>query len=193
MDREELFTLVLAETVRPDKESELPGMLLMAEAKIARELRCEEMSATVDISLTNYSGDLPDDYLGARTAFDADGPLQQVGLMEFRTKTEQERTFAIENGKILSRCGDSLTLIYFARPTAMADDGDTTAVLDAHPDLYVALLSFYVFKRTQDLELADGALQTYNDSKDTLNELADRQRGAARVGKGYSFGGSPSF
>lgn len=193
MDRATLFTLVLAETTRPDKESELPGMLLLAEAKIARELRCEEMSETVDISLTNYSGDLPEDYLGPRAVYDADGPLQQVGLMEFRTKTQQERCYAIEDRKILSRCGASLTLVYFARPAAMGSDSDTTAILDAHPDLYVALLSFYVFKRTQDLELADGALQTYNDSRDTLNEVADRQRGAARVGKGYSFGGSPSY
>lgn len=193
MDRESLFSLVLAETVRPDKETELPGMLLLAEAKIARELRCEEMSATVDISLTSDSGDLPADFLGVRTVYDADGPLQQVGLMEFRTKTQQERCYAIENGKLLSRCGDSVTMIYFARPAAMGANGDTTAVLDAHPDLYVALLSFYVFKRTQDLELADGALQTYNDSRDTLNEVADRQRGAARVGKGYSFGGAPSY
>lgn len=193
MDRETLFTLVLAETVRPDKATELPGMLLLAEAKISRELRCEEMSDSEVIPLTNYAGALPADFLGVRTAFDADGPLQQVGLMEFRTRTRDTRSYAIEDGQILSRCGASLTITYFARPVAMADDGDTTAVLDAHPDLYVALLSFYVFKRTQDLELADGALQTYNDSRDTLNELAERQRGASRVGRGYSFGGCPSY
>lgn len=193
MDRVTLFSLVLAETVRPDKESELPGMLLMAEAKISRELRCEEMSDTVDIALTNYSGALPDDFLGVRAVYDADGPLQQVGLMEFRTSTRQERTYAIERRQILSRCGASLTVTYFARPAAISADADTTAVLDAHPDLYVALLSFYVFKRTQDLELADGALQTYNDSRDTLNEVAERQRGAARLGRGYSFGGCPSY
>jgi hypothetical protein len=185
MDREALFSLVVAETVRPDKAAALPDILLLAEARIARELRCEEMSASDTLDTSTGSQDLPDDFLGLRSVYTDTTALQQVGLSEFRIKRYQRTTFALANGKLFTRVGE-VNIDYFARPAPMASDSDTTAVLDAHPDLYVALLCFYVFKQTQDLELAATAEQVYNAAKDTLNELADRQRGAARVGKGYT-------
>jgi len=191
LDRATLFASVLAETNRADKEAELPEMLSHAEAKIARELRCDEMSASDTLDTSSGSADLPDDFLGLRSVYDDDGPLQQVGLMEYRTATQQTRTFAVVNRTILARVA-SVNIDYYARPAAMDGDGDTTAILDAHPDLYVALLSFYLYKRTQDLELASTALDTYNDARDRLNELAQRQQGAPRFGKPYSFGSTSS-
>lgn len=192
MDRASLFSLVLAETFRSDQSSNLPDWLLLAEAKIARELRCDEMSATATLDTSSGAADLPDDYLGMRAVYDANGPLQQVGLMEYRTSTNQTRTYALVNRQVLARV-DEVTLDYFARPAAMAVDADTTAVLDAHPDLYVSLLSWYLYRRTQDLELAANALQAYNDARDTLNELADRQQGAARLGKPYNFANQSAY
>lgn len=192
MDRATLFSLVLEETHRADKEPDLPGYLRRAEAKIARELRCEEMSATATVTLTDYSGPLPDDFLGARAVYASDPPpYQQVGLMEFRTRQDR-RVYAISNRNLLARAAE-LQLDYFARLAPLAADADTNAVLDAHEDLYVSLLSFYVHSATQDLELANAALNTYNDARDTLNELADRQRGAGRVGKGYNFGSPGAY
>lgn len=192
MDRASLFSLVLAETFRSDYSAELPNMLLLAEAKIARELRCQEMTDSATLDTSSGSAALPADFLGVRSVFDTDGPLQQVGLMEYRTRTGDQRVYAIANRELLCRL-DSVDIEYFSRPAALAVDGDTNDVLDAHPDLYVSLLSFYVQRRAQDLELAQGALDSYNDARDTLNELADRQRGAARLGKPYSFGGVPAF
>jgi len=183
--------LVLAETTRADKSGDLPNILLLVEARLARELRCEEMSATATVTLTSYTGALPADFLGVRSVYDSDGPYQQVGLMEYRSN-DNERVYAIEAGQLLARA-DSLDLSYFAKPAAMASDSDTTAILDAHPDVYLALMAFYVFKQTQDLELAQAALTTYTDGRDTLNELADRQRGAPRLGKPYSFAGASSY
>lgn len=192
MDRATLFSLVLAETTRPDKAAELPDLLQLAEAKISRELRCQEMLSLATLDTSSGSAALPSDYLGPRSVYDTRGPFQQVGLMEYRTRSHDDRVFAIGNGALLCRAA-SVELEYFARPAAMAVDGDTTAVLDAHPDLYVALLSAYVLKRTQDLELAATYDAQYMDARDTLNELAERQRGAARIGKPYSFGGCPAF
>lgn len=192
MDREALFSLVLAETVRPDKADALPDILLLAEARIARELRCMEMSASDTLDTSTGEAVLPADFLGPRAVYDDNGGLDLVGLMEYRIKRYQRRAFALVNNKLLARVAE-VSLDYFARPAPMVDDSDTTAVLAAHPDLYVALLSFYVFKQTQDLELMQTAENVYNGAKDTLNELADRQRGAARLGKGYSFSGAPSY
>ncbi len=192
MDRATLFSSALAETYRADKASELPELLAFVEAKIARELRCNEMSATSTLDTSSGSANLPDDFLGMRAAYDSTGPLQQVGLMEYRSCTSQRRTYAIDNGKLFARIS-SVDISYYARPAAMGTDGDTTAVLDAHPDLYLALLCFYIYKRTQDLELAQTSLGVYEDARDKLNELADRQRGAARVGKPYFFGPSSTF
>ncbi len=192
MDRATLFSSVLAETHRADKESELPEMLEHVEAKIARELRCDEMSATDTLDTSSGAAALPADFLGARAVYDDNGPLQMVGLMEYRTSTQQRRTYAIVNRQLLARV-DSVSLDYYARPAAMTADGSTTDVLDAHPDLYVALLTFFLYKRTQDLELAQTANSVYEDARDRLNELAQRQQGAARLGKPYAFSGSSSF
>jgi hypothetical protein len=191
MDRATLFSLVLAETTRPDKASELPDILLLVEAKIARELRCIEMETSTALDFTTpltQACAFPADFLGIRSLYNAAGdPLQQVGLMEYYSNTQLEKVYAVAPGKFLARI-TTATLLYFARPAPMAGSSDTTAVLDAHPDLYVNLMSFYVYRRTQDLELAQAALSSSGDARDTLNELADRQRGAARVGKGYTFG-----
>lgn len=193
MDRATLFSLVVAETVRPDKAADLPNFLLLAEARIARELRCVEMGATDTLTLTGNAADLPEDFLGLRSAYDDIGALNQVGLGEWRLKQQQQRSFAIASPrKILARVS-SLTIDYFARPAALAADGDTNAILEAHPDLYVALLSFYVFKSTQDLELMQTAESVYADARDRLNELADRQRGAPRLGRPYNFASSGGF
>lgn len=193
MDRVTLFDSVLAETQRADKETELPEMLEHVEAKIAREVRCDEMSASDTLDTSSGSAALPADFLGIRAAYDDDGPLQQVGLMEYRTQTGQRRTYAVVNRELLARV-DEVSIDYYARPAPLALDGDTNDLLDAHPDLYVALLSFYLYKRTQDLELANMQLEVYNDARDKLNELAQRQQGAARLGKPYSFGsGSSTF
>jgi hypothetical protein len=192
MDRATLFSLVLAETTRPDLSGILPDLLLLTEAKIARELRCQEMENVSVLAFTADEAAAPTDYLGTRSLIVTDGgPMQQVGLAEFYTRTWDQRSYAVSFGKFRARVAEA-TLVYFARPDAMANASDTTAVLDAHPDLYVALMSFYVYRRTQDLELAQSALNAYNDARDTLNELADRQRGAARIGKGYSFGNGAS-
>jgi hypothetical protein len=192
MDRATLFTLVLAETYRADLAASLPDMLLLAEAKIARDLRCQEMTATDTLDTSSGAADLPDDFLGLRAVYDSTGPLQQVGLMEYRTATNSQRVFAIANRQILCRLAE-VDLDYFARPAALSGDASTNDVLEAHPDLYVSLLTFYVQRRVQDLELAQTAIDSYNDSRDTLNELADRQRGAARLGKPYSFGSASAF
>jgi len=192
VDRASLFSLVLAETHRDDMAGELPEMLLLVEAKIARELRCQEMTDTATLDTSSGSAALPADFLGPRSVYDTKGPLQQVGLMEYRTRTHDTRVYAIANRALLARV-TSVDVDYFARPAALAADADTNDVIAAHPDLYVSLLSFYVYRRTQDLELAATAEAAYNDARDTLNELADRQRGAARIGKPYSFGGQPAF
>jgi hypothetical protein len=192
MDREALFSLVLDETVRPDKADALPEILLLTEARIARELRCDEMSASDTLDTSTGEADLPADFLGLRAAYTSDNPLQQVGLGEYRMKRGQRATFACVNGKLLARIAE-VSIDYFARPAPMVADVDTTLILQAHPDLYVSLMSFYVFKQTQDLELAQAALVVYEAARDSLNELADRQRGAARIGKGYNFGGSGAF
>lgn len=192
MDRASLFSSVLAETVRPDKESELPDILALAEAKIARELRCQEMLTAATLDTSSGAAALPANFLGHRSVFDSNGPLQQVGLMEYRTRSTDQRVFAIANAELLCRIA-SVEVEYFARPDAMAADGDTTAILDAHPDLYISLMCAYVHRRVQDLELAAVHEGAYVDARDTLNELADRQRGAARLGKPYSFGSGSSF
>jgi hypothetical protein len=68
---------------------------------------------------------------------------------------------------------------YFARPTALAEDSDTNRLLDSHESVYLHAALFALYSWTQDLELAQSALDTWTNAVDTLNEQAGRFLGGS--------------
>lgn len=189
MTRAELFSAVRAETHRASVADELLAtFLLSVEAKIARDVRASEQVASAKLTVANGAASLPADFLEARSVSNTDGPVQQVGLWEHR-ECSRGRSFTILGTELLGRGIDGdVSLDYFARMPALEGDSDTHALIAAHPDLYIALLAFHVYKWTQDAELAQGQLDIYADAAARVNELASRTMGGARIRRPYTFG-----
>lgn len=79
-------------------------------------------------------------------------------------------------------------LHYMGFPDALSADGDTNALLTSHETLYLSGSRFFLFKYTQDLELAQGELDTFTAALDALNEQLARKLGGATVAPAYHFG-----
>lgn len=194
MTRAELFSAVRAETHRSTvSDGLLSSFLLSVEAKIARDVRAAEQAHAVTLTVSDDEAALPEDFLEVRGVSNADGPIPQVGLWEYRERS-RERSFALSNTTLLGiRIDGDVTLDYFRRMPALVAPEDTHALIAAHPDLYVALLSFHVYKWTQDLELGQAQLDTYGDAAMNINELASRTMGGARIRRGYNFSSGGSY
>src|SRR5688572_24095509 len=74
-----------------------------------------------------------------------------------------------------------LELHYMGVPAAFAADGDTNDLLTNHETIYLSGSRFFLYKQTQDLELAQGELDTFTAAIDTLNEQQARLIGGASV------------
>src|SRR5690606_25517829 len=187
--RAELFSAVRSATHRSDaSDSQLAEFLLSVESKIARDIRAAEQVTSATLTISDGTAALPADFLEARALSGARGPIPQVGIYEYET-TPYETLYAIRGSDIIARRSDgAATLDYYKRMPALEADGDTHALLAAHSDLYVWLLSFHVYTWTQDIELAQGMIDAYNDAAEKINALAARTMGGPRIRRPYYFG-----
>jgi hypothetical protein len=125
---------------------------------------------------------------------DAKGGCAQVSLFELRRMppTGPVLWFAMDGARVELRGipGEAaeLELAYFGHPPALAADTDENELLTAHESLYVHGSLFHLYQFTQDLELAQGALDTFSDALEKLNQAAGRKLGGARVAGAYHFG-----
>lgn len=202
MNYGELKTLVLDTAHREDLTAEVVSFVRQAEEMIARDVRASEMITRTTIDETNrddgaiYS--LPADFLEARVLIGHSGsqsyrmtPVSWSELLEYRT---QARPLVYTTyGKKMEVRGTPATatefdLVYFARPAAFADDGDTNDLINAHHSLYLyaslAMLHLY----TQDLEIYETNAMRYNDIVEEVNSLADRTRGGVGVAPSFNYG-----
>ena len=201
-----LKTAVLSETHRPDLASEVEGFIRRAEGLIARKLRAVEMVALATLSEAQrvdagiYT--LPDDFLEARaiwipTHSGRSRWVEQRSLAEIRTapSTWPVQWYAlVGNNRIEFRGTPSsqteIVLDYFARPAALVKDDDSNLLLVRHEEIYLAGACFYLCRHTQDLELAQGYLDSFENAVEMLNEQAGRRLGSPTERAPYTFGSS---
>ena len=81
-----------------------------------------------------------------------------------------------------------MKLFYMGAPAALSSDSDTNDLLTNHETIYVSGSRFFLYKHTQDLELAQGELDTFTAAIETLNEQQARKLGGASVRPAYHFG-----
>lgn len=197
---------VLSETHRPDLASEVEGFIRRAEGMIARKLRAVEMIAQVTLSEAQrvdagiYT--LPDDFLEARavwvpTISGRSRWVEQRSLAEIRTMPPIQlvQWYALVGNNQIEFRGTPLShaaiaLDYFARPAALVDDEDTNLLLMRHEEIYLASACFYLCRHTQDMELAQGYLDSFEDAVEMLNEQAGRRLGSPTERAPYTFGSS---
>jgi hypothetical protein len=197
----ELKAAVLAYAHRPDLTDDAAGFVRLAEGKLRRELLASTYTHTLDETdrVENGVYTLPAAALEVRSLAASSYALQQVSINMMRG-ADTEGTpalFAVIGDTIEIRgtpAADSeFTLEYFGSSTALSADEDTNDLLENHEALYLYAALFYLYQFTQDVELAQGALDTYTDTLEKLNEAATRKLGGAAVAGAYNFCSTPSY
>lgn len=206
MNYGELRSAVLDEAHRPDLTLKAAEFVKRAEDMIARRLRAAEMIAHADIGDADRLDEtvfaLPSDFLEARALW-APGVAGRKTWLEQRSLADIKRMplawsvqwYAVSGDRIEFRGNPSETAVieleYFARPAPLVDDADENILLTQHEELYLAGACFYLYRYTQDLELAQAHLDSFNDAVETLNEQAGRHLGSPTVAPVYTFGPGP--
>lgn len=193
----QIKTLILDTAHRADLSAYVAGFVSLAEAMIKRDLRASTYSTTLDETDRVADGvyTLPSTLLEVRslriahsTHFDT---LEQVSPQQIATiaSTLPVQWFAMLGSTVEFRgvpaTDTEIELQYFGHPVALSGASDVL-VLDDALYLYGGLFNLYQF--TQDVELAQGALDTFQDALAKLNEQAGRKLGGASVRPAYWFG-----
>ncbi|MEX2125471.1 MAG: hypothetical protein WD795_16375 [Woeseia sp.] len=204
MNYGELKTAVLSDSHRPDLSGEVARFIREAEGMIRRELRAFPVTGTLDeddrVSGGVYT--LPSGVLEVRAIYRADeqgNAIEQVSLAAIRRMSTSATVlqYAVKGSTIEFRgvpgTDDEFDIEYLGHPAALSADEDTNDLLDQNETLYKEGALVYLFKHTQDLELEQGALDTFNDVLEKLNEQLGRKLGGASVAPAYNFCGGSSY
>lgn len=197
----QLKQTVLDYSHRSDLAANVASFVSLAEGMIRRDLTALPVSIMLDdtdrVTAGVYTLPAGLDAVRALYATSPSGSsyaLEQVGLHQLRRvgATGQSACFAVQGQTIELRGipaeGAELELHYTGHPPALSDDSDTNSLLESHEALYVYGSLFFLYQFTQDIELAQGALDTFADTIEKLNEHAGRKLGGASIAPAYHFG-----
>ena len=84
-------------------------------------------------------------------------------------------------------------IVYFGTPAPFASDTDENTLLTDYETLYMSGSKFFLYTKTQDLELAQAELSLFNSIVENLNEQMARKIGGANVAPTYNFAGGSSY
>lgn len=200
-----LKTAVLADAHRPDLTAHVARFVRLGEGLIARRLQGWETdsSDTLDdtdrASVTSDLYTLPSGILQVRRVTVNDVPLEPAGpnFVALIRRSNRERFYCVLGNRLQIRgvpAEDAeIGLDYRGRLVALSGDSDTNAILTSHEALYMHASLHYLYKHTQDLELAADELGSFNDVVDQLNEEGQRKLGNAGAAPAYDFGGGGTY
>lgn len=202
MTYSELKTAIANYSHRSDLTSDIPGFIRLCEGMIRRELNAYELTATLDEDDRDADGvyNLPSTLLQVRAVYTDDAPngALNVGVNQLRSIASNSPViwYSVIGDQIELRgvpaTDAEIEIRYFGHPAALSADGDTNDLLTNHEGLYLYGSLFYLYQFTQDLALAQGALDTFNDIKDKLNEQHARKIGGAVTNTAaYNLGNLP--
>lgn len=201
MNYGELKTAVLDDGHRADLTAHVARFIREAEGMIRRELRAYPLSGT--LTDANRSGPtsgvytLPSGLLELRAVYrqnDDGDALEQVALSVIHRRSAAARPlqYAVRGSTIEVRgipgTGAVLEIEYLGQPAALVNDADTNALLTDHETIYKEGALFYLHKHCENVELAQGALDTFTDAVEKLNQQIGRKLGGASIAGAYNFG-----
>ena len=199
----ELKSAVASESHRSDLTTEIPRFIREAEGHIRRELVALTVTDTIVEADRVADGlyTLPTGVQQIRVINNGDVDLEKIGLAQLRRlSTEVDPLWWAERGteKIEFRgvpaTDTEFDIEYIGHPAALSADADTNTLLTNHETLYLSGALFYLYKHTQDLELAQGELDTFKDVLNKLNEQFGRRHGGASTAGAYNlYGGSSTY
>ena len=146
-----LKTAVSDWLTRADVNARIPDLIALGEARLFTELRCREMEATANITLTSSQREdpLPTRFVQARSLYVAGSPNVRL---EYRSPAEYwsiyadiptaaPEYFTIEQDNFLwgpvPNATPTVTVAHYARPAAFSADADTNAIIVRWPNLYL--------------------------------------------------------
>lgn len=186
--------------------AKIPRFIRRTEDLLARRLRVTQFegSTTLDdtdrVSTETGLYTAPLGLLEVRRLCNEDGlPLTQrsVGAIRLRLASASPMEFAVVGAMLEVRgvpgADTELELDYFGTLARLADDADENALLSAHEALYMHGGMHYLYRHTQDRELAADELELLNDAIDQLNEAEGRKLGGAAAAEGYNFGAGGGY
>lgn len=201
MNYGELKTAVLEDSHRPGLASLIPRFIREGEGMIRREMTAFILTTTI-VEAARQSN--PAQYalpVGAlflrRIALQGQlGPgITRISLSAITSYLTTQRV------AVYAEPGDGLVefrgvpaenavfdLNYFGSPAPLVDDSDTNSLLDDHESIYKSSAMFWLYKHTQDRELAGDEVDIFNGVVTTLNEQIARKIGGAKITASYQFG-----
>lgn len=192
-----LQAAVLAESMHSELTTEVVQFIRECEARIRRKVRALELRTTLVEADRNSEGiyDLSGQVLEIRRAYtsDAVNGAENVGIAGIRLldATAPVIHYAVSGQTIEFRgvpaTDDEIELVYRGWPDPLATTA-TNELLTNHEDIYVSGTLFYLYKYTQDLELAQSELSVFNDAVNELNKANARLTGGGSILPAYNFG-----
>lgn len=203
MNYGELKSAVASDSHRTDLTTVIPRFIREAEGMIRRELIALTITATLTESdrLSNGTYNLPSGLQSIRAIYTSTWSLEKVSLAQLHNlPTTAEPSWFTGRGtnrvefRGIPSTDAEFDIEYMGHPAALADDSDTNDILTNHESLYKEAALFYLYKHTQDLELAQGAIDTYSDILKKLNEQFGRRHGGANIAGAYNlYGGQSAY
>ena len=198
MNYGDLKARVLEYSFRPDLTTQVGTFISLAEGMIRRELVAMPLSVVLDETDRVADGvyTLPAETNQIRAIYtEDDRALKQVSLEEIKRLPAQAFPYhysVIGDGTVEFRgvppTDAELTVQYLGHPAAFSSDSDENELLTAHEAVYVYGALFHLYQYTQDIELAQTALDTYGNVIEQLNQQYGRKIGGARIAPAYHFG-----
>lgn len=205
MNLGELKQNILTDTHRYDQENELPRFIRQAEGLIRRELTAFLLRTTIGAAqqITDGIYSLPQYFLRERS-FNIQGAtgngLTKVNPENIRRldSTLEPVEYAILGAGMVEfrgwlREGMTLDLLYYGAPEPLVLESDTNALLNDHESLYQSAATFFLYKRTQDLTLAQSELELFQSIMRTLNRQVAKELGGVAVQAPYQFSYGSSY
>jgi hypothetical protein len=205
MDRATLLAMVTDTAHRPDLVTQAPDFLRQAESMIAREVRSVEqitlgsLTDTSRVTVGKPSFNLPSNFLLARSIWLGDVELRNTSLSELRRVdvSIDVQWYSIRGSVIEFRGNpattDTFDLDYFSRMAALTAPADTNALLNNHEELYLSGSLFFLYRYTQDPDLAQAFFQSFGVARDALNAAAANQIGGQAMAPAYNFSPQGSY
>lgn len=208
MTYSQLQTDILEYSGRSDVASKTSMFIRMAEAEIYRRVRVLEMetAATLEFSSALYEDDLPTGFLGFKRVKHVDAPepgAVYVGPDAFaslwstspsdwrRLYGEASLYYTIEAGKVKVNQPPGaaepieLSVVYWKRFTALADDNPTNTLLTNHPDLFLYAALAQLWDWSDETEMTAKYIAKFDKvlgQVDTLEASRRRPTGVLRRG-----------
>ncbi len=192
-----LQSTVLAEAVHAELTTEVVDFVRKCEAMIRRKVFALELRSTLDETDRNTAGiyNLSGQVLELRRVYTEDAPngANNVGVVGIRSlPADAPVTQYAVSGQTIELRGvpgtdAEIELLYKGWPDPLSVTA-TNELLTNHEDIYVCGSLFYLYKHTQDLELAQSELSTFTEAVDALNKATARLQGGGSVQPAYNFG-----